>query len=147
MTDPLLPSTGLAEFYRDFLNEEGYRASIDEDGDVAFKFEGGNYFISIYEDDGEYFQLVYPYFWEIESDEERELAKAACIEITRGQKAAKVFMVKNNADVSATAEAFFDSREDVKKIFPRYIRSIQSAVAAFREAMRKGRGQLQEQEP
>jgi len=136
----MLPSTGLAEFYRNFLNEDGYRADIDEDGDVAFKFEGGNYFISVYEDDGEYFQLVYPYFWEIDSDEELERAKVACVETTRGQKVAKVFMVKNNTDVSATAEAFFDSREDVKKIFPRYLHSIQSAVAAFREAMRQGRG-------
>jgi len=138
MTDPLLPSTGLAEFYRDFLNEEGYRASIDEDGDVVFKFEGGTYFISIYEDDGEYFQLVYPFFWEIGSDEERERAKVACLEVTRGQKAAKVFLVRNDTDVSATAEAFFESREDVKQIFPRYVRCIQSAVGAFRDAMRNG---------
>jgi len=141
MTDPEQPKTSLAEFYRDFLNEEGYRASIDEDGDVSFKHEGGNYFISIYEDDAEYFQLVYPYFWEIESDAEREQAIAACIETTRGQKAAKIFMVKDNLNVTAAAEAFFASREDVKNIFPRYIRSIQSAVSAFREVMRKGQEQ------
>jgi hypothetical protein len=139
MTDPKLPSTGLAEFYRDFLIEDGFRATIDDDGDVSFKFEGGNYFISIYEDDGEYFQLVYPYFWEIENDEERERAKAVCIEITRGQKAAKVFMAKDDTDVSATTEAFYESREDVRNIFPRYLRCLQSAVAAFRDAMRKGK--------
>ena len=145
MTDSEQHATGLAEFYRDYLNEEGYRPSIDEDGDVAFKFEGGNYFISIYEDDEEYFQLVYPFFWEIENDEERERAIAACIETTRGQKSVKVFMVKDNNDVSAATEAFFAAKEDVKRIFPRYLHSIQSGIAAFREIMRRDQdpGQLQ----
>ena len=132
MTD----SSGVAEFYRDFLNEEGYRAHIDEDGDVAFKYEGGNYFISIYKDDEGYFQLVFPSFWPIESAEEFERAKMACIETTRRMKAAKVFLVRDNTDVTATVEAFVDSREDVRKTFSRYIGAIQSARSTFRDIMR-----------
>lgn len=52
----------LAEMYRLFLLEEGYAPSIDDDGDVRFKFEGGDYFVLIDREDEDYFRLVYPAF-------------------------------------------------------------------------------------
>lgn len=128
---------GLAEIYRDLLDAEGYRPTIDGDGDVAFKFEGGSYYISIYENDERYFQLVFPAFWSIDSPEELERARTACIETTQTVKSTKVFLIRNNTDVSASYEAFYASPDDVMKVFPRCIGSIQTAASTFRDAMRK----------
>jgi hypothetical protein len=59
-----------AERYLTYLLDEGFRPHITNNGNVAFKCEGRNYYIDIDEDDEEFFFLVYPNFWPIESDEE-----------------------------------------------------------------------------
>jgi hypothetical protein len=131
-------NASLAAFYQNFLAEEGYRASIDNDGDVAFKAEGRNYYISVDEDDPQYFRLIYPRFWEIESEDERERAIKACLETTKGVKVAKLYMIRDNFNVSASVEAFFASLDDVKRIFPRYLNCLQGAVSSFAESMKNG---------
>ena len=62
--------SGDARLYIDYLAHEGYRPTTDADGDVEFHYEGGYYYIDIETSDANYFQLVYPSFWRIESDEE-----------------------------------------------------------------------------
>lgn len=59
------------ELYRNFLAEEGYAARIDDDGDVVFKCERMTFFISADEDDEDFFSLVCPHFWPIDSEEAR----------------------------------------------------------------------------
>ena len=127
----------LAETYRDLLNDDGFRATIDDDGDVVFKYEGGTYYISIYKDDERYFQLVFPAFWSIDSADELERAKTACVKTTQTVKAAKVYLVRDNTNVSASYEAFYPSPKEAMKVFKRSIGCIQSAASAFRDAMNK----------
>ena len=62
--------SGPAELYMDFLSGEGYRPTIDNDGDVVFKVEGGLYYIDVDADDAVYFRVVYPNFWSIENPDE-----------------------------------------------------------------------------
>jgi hypothetical protein len=135
-----IPRISLAEFYKDYLADEGYRPAIDGDGDVTFKHEGRNYYISVDEDDTQFFRLIYPAFWKIESEEELELAIQTCIETTKMIKAAKFYLADNNSYVSASIEAFFSSPDEVKKIFPRYIGCLQNAVTSFAEEMRNKQG-------
>ena len=58
----------------DFLQEEGYRPSQDEDGDIVFKHEAVTYLLFVEEEDTNYFRLVYPAFWEISTPDEEEKA-------------------------------------------------------------------------
>ena len=51
-----------------------------------------------------FFRLVFPNFWEIESDGERAQALGAAQEATADTKVAKVFLVKDN--VWASVELF-----------------------------------------
>ena len=44
--------------YVDFLTEEGYKPTVDSDGDVRFKKEGMTYFISVHSNDPQYFRIV-----------------------------------------------------------------------------------------
>ncbi len=75
-----------AEMYRSFLASEGYTPKIDNDGDVAFKFEGGNYYILVDDKDEAFFRLAYPGFWEIESEEERAKVIEAALHATAQTK-------------------------------------------------------------
>ncbi len=119
--------------YHAFLLEEGYSPKIDEDGDVVFKFEGGNYVILIDEDDEDYFVLLYPSFWSIESEEERAKVILAALQATTKTKVAKVLPGDDNT--TAAIEMFCSPPEAIRPVFQRALRALSVAVRNFREAM------------
>jgi hypothetical protein len=47
----------LQNMYMQYLREEGYLPSVDEDGDILFKVSGNNYFIIIDESDPQFFRI------------------------------------------------------------------------------------------
>lgn len=123
-----------AQMYADFLREEGYQPKIDGDGDVIFKHEGRTYYIDVNDDD-KYFQLVFPTFWDIESEEERARVAIAANDATYKTKVAKVVAVRDFKDVSAYLEVFLTGPEEFKPIFARCLTALQGAVGNFKEKM------------
>lgn len=121
--------------YKSYLEEQGYKPEIDKDGDVMFRREGRVYFIFVSEKDDEYFQLVFPNFWKIESEEERLKVEKAAIAATAGTKVAKVYPVCDN--VWATIEMFCRPPEVFKPVFERAMSALNAGVATFVEEMRK----------
>ncbi|MFO1495465.1 MAG: hypothetical protein U1F26_12510 [Lysobacterales bacterium] len=119
--------------YMNFLQEEGFMPRVDDDGDVAFKFEGGNYCILVDEHDQEFFRLIFPGFWSIESEEERIKVNYAALQATADTKVAKVFPVRNNT--WATIEMFCMPPENFRTVFMRSLRALRSAVDTFRKQM------------
>lgn len=128
--------SGPAEIYMDFLAAEGYRPTIDNDGDVVFKVEGGLYFIDVDTDDASYFRVVYPNFWSIENAEEKAKAFAAANHATATTKVAKVYVRPDETDTIAAAEIYIDPPEQFKAVFSRCVSSLQYAANAFRLHMR-----------
>lgn len=124
-----------ARAYANYLAEEGYRPTIDQDGDVVFKIEGFMYYIAIDEDE-EFFRLVFPTFWPLESAEERERAERIALRVTDRMKVAKVLTTERG--VVASLEMFVPGPESVFPVFPRCVQAIRGAVHAFTEAMRAG---------
>ena len=123
----------LADRYMDFLTAEGYRPSVDDDGDVLFKHEGGHYYISVAEEDELFFQLVYPRFWSIEDEDERQRVLSSANEINLRFKVVKIYT--RDGDTTATLECFMSSLDDFKAYFERCMRAVQRAVSEFREMM------------
>jgi hypothetical protein len=123
-----------AQAYVGFLSDQGFRPTLDGDGDVAFKVEGYLYYIFFGEDE-EFFDLVFPNFWPLESEQERARAEAAALRVTAQMKVAKVLPAKQG--VMAAVEMFASSPESVFPVFDRALRVIQSGVRAFREEMRR----------
>lgn len=123
-----------AQMYLSYLRDEGYAPQIDQDGDVLFKFEGGKYYILVDEKDEFYFGVVYPGFWPIQSEGERDRVIKAAMEATSSTKVAKVFPVGN--DVWADAELICQPPETFKLVIWRAVRSIRAAVARFLEGMK-----------
>ena len=94
------------------LSAEGYRPSIDGDGDVKFKREGRTYFIIVSEKDPEFFRLVLANIWEIENDVERSRVLQAADHSNAASKVSKVYIVKDN--VWVCVELFVAAPEDFR---------------------------------
>ncbi|GHU24074.1 hypothetical protein FACS1894164_09820 [Spirochaetia bacterium] len=124
----------LQNMYLNYLQEEGYRPNIDEDGDVHFKSEGDNYYIIVNDDDPEFFQLLYPNFWEIESEDERIDVALAASYATMQTKVAKIYLTDYD-DTSVSVEIYLNNPEDFKTMFPRMLSAIDTALNAFYEWM------------
>lgn len=125
------------DLYFTYLASEGYRPEVDRDGDVAFKYEGGNYYLSVDEDDT-YFRLVYPNFWSIESPEELRRAYEAASRATERIKVAKVYVRQDAKNTSAAIEMFLDPLADFREVFPRSLQALRAGVASFVDSMRGG---------
>ena len=129
-----LTTAEMQSLYSDYLKAEGYMPSLDADGDVKFKREGRSYVIAVDAEDPEFFRLVFPAFWEIESPDERRRALAAAEVSNRKSKVAKVFIVKEYA--WASIEIFVNKPEDFSGIFPRCVSALLNGVSNYVEAMR-----------
>ncbi len=117
----------------DFLHNEGYVPNIDKDGDIVFKYEGGTYLIVLDDDDQEFFRLIFPSFWTLESPAERARAEHAALKVTAQTKVAKVYLTHDNT--WAAVELFYTSIEHVIPIFYRSMRALRSIVKSFADEM------------
>jgi hypothetical protein len=124
----------LQQMYLSYLREEGFQPSIDSDGDIAFRAEGRNFYIIVNEDDLEYFYLLFPNFWEIESEDERRQVAEAASSVTRTTKLVSVYITSRD-DTSIRACLFVSKPEDFKNHFRRMIDVILLARRKFIDEM------------
>lgn len=129
-----MTKTQRVQDFCDFLRHEGYGPRLDDDGDIVFKKEGRTYVVVLDDDDPECFRILFPGFWKIESSEEAEHVVLAGMKATRETKAAKVYVVRDNA--CASVEMFCSSPEEPKRVFERCMGAIVTAVNKFVEEMR-----------
>jgi hypothetical protein len=123
----------LQKMYMDFLESEGLKGRIDNDGDVQFEYESRTYFIEVNEEDNEFFRLVLPNIWPIESVSEGLEVVQACDEVNRTMKCTKAYTT--NDDVWIAVELFVASPDDFKTVFERCLKAIDQGVETFVEEM------------
>ena len=127
--------SGPAKLYKEYLSKEGYRPEFGPEGDVMFKAEGFLYFVEIDQDDEQFFRIIFPYFWSIETPEEHKAAVEAANFATMKTKVAKVYVHNDGKNTSASIELFLPEAEDFETIFFRSMRAIQAGVKCFRDRM------------
>lgn len=125
-----------------FLKEEGYVPDVDGDGDIHFKYEGGHYYLCTSNPDMEYFRIIYPQFWSIDSQEEFERVLRAASHATQKTKVAKIFPVRD--DTWASLEIFVDKPESIKPVFTRMMQALKCAIDTFANEMRRQGGNEEE---
>jgi hypothetical protein len=122
------------EAYCDFLASEGFRPSVDEDGDIRFRHEGRTLFLFRDPKDPEYFRVALPGAWECESPEEETRALAAANAVNRDLKVVKCVLVDGVVWISV--ELFLDPPEAFRPVFSRLLDVIGSAAWQIRGRMR-----------
>jgi len=103
--------------YTEYLKTEGYTPEVDSDGDVRFKYNGCLYFIQIQENDPEFFRILRPNIWRVESEAERSKVLVAVNASNVETKLVKFFTLQDN--VHADIEQLVASPEDFKGFFKR----------------------------
>lgn len=123
----------LQELYIGILAQINVEGGIDGDGDIEFEYEDRSYFLEVNEDDTEFYRLVLPNIWPIESELERLKVMKAVNEVNKTKKVAKAYAVNDN--VWLTIEMFVDKPDNFIGSFERQFRVINQAVEVFVKAM------------
>ena len=126
------------------LEAQGFTVQDEPGLGRRFAFEGGTYYLVSAEGDDTFYHLLYPNFWELESDDEYVRALYACDTVNREAKLVKLHTAEN--DVWAGVEALHDTPAAFAAQVPRYLSYLQESVRAFRDVMLAAAEELAEAE-
>ncbi len=123
----------LQRIYLGILSQNNIEGFVDEDGDVQFEYAEKSYFIAIYEDDPEFFQLSLFNIWPIESAIEATRILLALDTVNRDHKVVKGYTIDD--DVWLAVEVFLSSPLEAATVFQRSLESLEEAVDTFVSVM------------
>jgi hypothetical protein len=123
----------LQQFYINFMKEEGFVTKIDEQGDIAFKYQGDDFFLGLEEDDETFFRLGWLSAWGSESDEEKLLLLIAASKTNAEMKFTKTFIL--NEDVIFVTTDMLVDIKNFKVDIKRLLDAIVSTVETFKGFM------------
>jgi hypothetical protein len=117
----------------DFLADEGFRPSIDKDGDVAFRYLGATYYVMTQTGDATSFAVVAPYFWALENAAERQRAFEAAMQAQMAVRIGRITVLDDN--VNASVNAYLPDEQSFKAVLLRSVDGLHFLCAKFREQM------------
>jgi hypothetical protein len=121
----------------EWLESEGFRARVDDDGDIHLRHEGRDIFIVFDADDPAYIRVMAPAFWKCgDVAEERFLALTVANRLNGALKVAKISLRSDGAAYVAV-ELFLDGLEALRAVLPRCLDLIGAATWEFRERMKE----------
>ena len=119
----------------EYLTNEGYRPTMDNEYTLTFRSEGKHYVIDRYRNDEHFIRLLAPNIWEIDSGEALAEALFRANQASAETKGAKVFVIENQDNVWASLEMFVADASAFNAVFFRCIRALNAAVNRFQESM------------
>jgi hypothetical protein len=129
----------IQSLYTNYLAAEGYRPEADIKGFIRFKREGRSYVIGAPGKDLQYFSVILPNVWKIESEAERSRVLAAADYANGKTKVCKITTVDDS--VWVCLERFVAAPKDFEGVFKRSLSAMDAGVAQFVEKMRQSPGQ------
>ena len=118
----------------DYLQSEGFQASVDSDGDIGFRFEGMSYALCFDADDAQFGKLILPNVWSIDTPEELQRVLAALDEVNRRVKLVKGYAVRGQ--VWFSIETLLQDQRHWAGFVLRSTRAIAHAASMFAAEMR-----------
>ena len=121
-----------AELAKNWLQEQGFKCNLDQDGDAIFKYEGANRYVSVDKDDPLFLKIVMPSIYEVENNYSKvlEAVNKVCTRI----KVIKALLVQNR--VHLVIEMFVDTTPEVDDFFERCCDILIAGRRAFAEALK-----------
>lgn len=118
---------------KNYLNNEGYRASIDDEDDLVFKIEGENYWYSIETMSEGFFYVSFHKEGLETSDANMNAVYKAANKVTAGYKVVKCYVRSSGTGISFAIESFYNSASDAIKFFERHVDILQTAEEKVKE--------------
>ncbi|PYE52035.1 T3SS (YopN, CesT) and YbjN peptide-binding chaperone 1 [Deinococcus yavapaiensis] len=122
-----------AERIAAFLRDEGFRPTVDEDGDVYFKFEGRVYYVVVNEEDPSFFRVLAPFFWSLDDADERRRALTVTNEVQCRFKVGRFFV--SDDGVSAVVDAYLPDETSFRAVLLRSLSALPEMTREFRDRM------------
>ena len=131
----------LQQMYVAYFRSQNIPAHIDSDGDIEFRYEGEyfnamTFWIIVDEADQQYFQIVKPSLYSLDTEAEIFLAPIAASAATRRANVAKIYLSSSGDNVIASVGTFLANPGDFRAIFPKLMREMDIAMAEFLNRMR-----------
>ncbi len=120
--------------YRKALEEEGYRFTVDEDGDISFRCEG-KWYVLFVDSDPMYFRLTIPNLFECKGQQQADLALVVANDLNRSYKVAKLVVV--DGWVWCNVEMFLIPLDTFRATFERCVELLSEACGDFRQRMKR----------
>lgn len=120
-----------AELAKSWLNSQGFRCNLDDDGDAVFKYQGANMYVSVDKNDPLFLKIVMPGIYDVENDYAKALE--AVNKVTTRLKVAKAILVQGH--VHLLIEMFVDTTPEVDDFFERCCDILIAARKEFYDAM------------
>ena len=111
------------------IEQVGYKAVVDNDGDLAFKIEGKSGFFQIYDNDPHYARVWMQFSLDLGSDFSKEISVANYL--TRVTKAVKMTVDPEKSLFVASVECFFGEIENLRRPMGRMLHALVAAEATF----------------
>ena len=122
------------EMIFNYLKDEGFVPSYDEDRDIRFKYQMRNFIVSNYENYKQLLQFLMPYIFVVTA-ENRRAALEACNKINADMKIVKA-VVMNDA-VFLSTEILLDSTPEPKAFVMRMLDMLLGSQQAFYSILRE----------
>ena len=133
---PPTPAPSPARQILEWLEGEGFRACLDEDGDLHLRHEGRDVFVVFDADDPAYVRILAPAFWKCDDAEQRFLALAVANRLNAALKVAKISLRTDGAACVAV-ELSLEGLEALRAVLPRCLDLVGAATWEFREGMKE----------
>ncbi|MBV4475375.1 YbjN domain-containing protein [Pseudomonas botevensis] len=139
MNDRVELKKPVAEVYVAALNELGYSASIDDEGDVEFKSDGVDlkFCAVIDEDHHKFVSISCLFFYKLSSKDEKTNVYIACNIANLETKVAKTYLNRSGRSVSTSYECFVDelTKENIMAAVRSGVVTTTAAMKNFVEAL------------
>jgi hypothetical protein len=117
----------------DYMAGEGYRPSLNADGEIMFHFEGKICYLQTDAQDHDALRIVIVNFHPLATKVGRAKATVAAQEATASTKVVKIFTLDD--DTWCTAELLMPEPERFIEILSRTLSAIRAALRAFEKAL------------
>ena len=122
-----------SELVRDWLSTQGFKHTIDADGDVQFKYQGWTMWATTDEKDQQFLRIIMPGIYNVD-DADRVKVLEIINAVNRDLKAVKGFLVENRVWLSI--EQFVDTSPEIEDFIERCLDILVAAVNKFLEALK-----------
>ena len=116
-----------------FLTADGFRPSINSDGEIMFHFEGKLCYLQTTPDDAEYMRVIIVNFRPIADDADLARVNAAAQDATAGTKVIKIFTL--DGDTWCVAEFLLPDPTRFTDVFPRTLSAMRAALRTFEKSL------------
>jgi hypothetical protein len=117
----------------DFLANDGFRPSINSDGEIMFHFEGKICYLQTNADDAEYMRIIIVNFRPVAGAGDLARVTAAAQDATAGMKVVKIFTL--DGDTWCVAEFLLPEPARFTDVFPRTLSAMRAALRTFEKSL------------